>query len=180
MRKVFHIILIIIGALSFVAAIIIFWRFISLVSQNHEMSPDFDPVITQTIGAFIGGVVPVFLSITTIILIYLTYQNNREELEKLNRFNNQLQFDNNFNRLHDALEKINNNNREDYDKYFNGTNKILSDLLYDISFPEGPRSSICFSNLDFQQRHHEARLRIAQCRQLSRAIADISGHRSDV
>ncbi len=77
----------IIAATSAFIGFAILIAFLIIVGLNHNISSEFNYQATQTIGVFIGGVIPVFLSFTTIILIYLTYKTNREELKKLNTFN---------------------------------------------------------------------------------------------
>jgi hypothetical protein len=77
-----------------------------MVLVNHSISPDFDPAITQTVGSFIGGVVPVFISIGTVLLVYITFESNREEFHKINEANTFQQFNATFDSMYNTFHEI--------------------------------------------------------------------------
>ncbi len=119
-----------IAAISAVIGFAILIIFLIIVGLKHNISSEFNYQATQTIGVFIGGVVPVFLSFTTIILIYLTYKTNREELKKLNTFNEaQKVFNNEQLKFNNAQSKF--REQDQVEKTIHNLYRILKNWLKD-------------------------------------------------
>lgn len=60
------------------------------IASQFSLSGEIDVNATSMIGTFIGGIASVFFTSATIILIYLTYQSNRDEFRVLNNYNSEL------------------------------------------------------------------------------------------
>lgn len=119
-----------IAAISAVIGFAILIVFLIIVVLKHNISSEFNYQATQTIGVFIGGVIPVFLSFTTIILIYLTYKTNRKELKKLNTFNEaQKVFNNEQLKFNNAQSKF--REQDQVEKTIHNLYRILKNWLMD-------------------------------------------------
>lgn len=77
-----------------------------MVLINYRPSINFNHDNTQTVGIFIAGVVPVFISSATVLLIYITFTSNREEFKKISDANNFQQFQMTFDNMCKSLETI--------------------------------------------------------------------------
>ncbi len=85
-----------------------------MVLINYRLSfQNYDHEATLTVGVFIGGVVPVFISIATVLLVYITFTSNRQEFKAINKANKKLieannlqQFNTTFDNMCNHLEKI--------------------------------------------------------------------------
>jgi hypothetical protein len=80
--------------------------FIIFMSWSHKLSTEFDPEITQTVWGFIGSVIPIFISIVTVILIFITFQSNQDEFKALNSANKKIIEANNFQQFNTTFESL--------------------------------------------------------------------------
>lgn len=119
--------------------------FCFILLENYTISTDFDHKTTQTVGVFIGGVVPVFISIATVLLVYITFKSNREEFIKINEANDKIieannfqQFNTTFDSMSTSLEKVieNYNTKKVFKNYVNGCERNavkMIEIKMDIS-----------------------------------------------
>lgn len=121
---------IIIAFISLVIGVVVLVIFIVMVLINNKPSANFDNELTQTVGVFIGGVVPIFISIATVLLIYITFESNRKEFikiseanEKIIESNNFQQFNTTFDSMCDTLEKMINDFK---------SKKVFTDYLSEV------------------------------------------------
>ena len=113
--------LIIIAVSASSIGLVVLLVFIGFLIYAYDLSSNINVPITQMVGTFIGGTVSTCFLASSIALIYLTYRTNREELKKLNEYNqmineyNQMMsINHSFDKMLEAIEKIIENDSSKY------------------------------------------------------------------
>ncbi len=113
--------LIIIAVSASSIGLVVLLVFIGFLIYAYDLSSNINVPITQMVGTFIGCTVSTCFLASSIALIYLTYRTNREELKKLNEYNqmineyNQMMsINHSFDKMLEAIEKIIENDSSKY------------------------------------------------------------------